>query len=129
MVQFEVLSGKTAGSSWAARRFPVRIGRASNSDLQLEEPGVWDQHLLVDFFPQVGFALRPRPDALVRVNGEQVSDAILRNGDLIEFGSAKLQFWLAETRQSGLRLRDAFTWSMIIAVCLAQIGLLYWLLR
>ena len=129
MVQLQIVTGIKAGSSWAARRFPVRIGRAADSDLQLEDAGVWDQHLLVDFAPHIGFALRTQTDALVRVNGEQVDNAILRNGDLIELGSTKLQFWLAETRQTGLRLQDAFTWATIASVCLAQIGLLYWLLR
>jgi hypothetical protein len=95
----------------------------------LEDPGVWDQHLLLDFDPAEGFVLRVQPNALVRVNGEQVEQATLRNGDEIEFGSAKLQFWLAETRQTGLRLRDAFTWTTIVTACLVQIALLYWLLR
>ena len=54
MIQFSILSGKKAGTSWVARRFPVRIGRAAVSDLQIEEEGVWDQHLQVDFIPADG---------------------------------------------------------------------------
>jgi pSer/pThr/pTyr-binding forkhead associated (FHA) protein len=118
-----------AGTSWGTRRFPVRIGRAAASDLQFEEPGVWDQHLQLDLDPACGFVLHADLNAPVQVNGERVQEAILRNGDAIEIGSIKLQFWLGETRQTGLRLREAVTWAAIMGVCFAQIGLLYWLLR
>jgi hypothetical protein len=39
-----------------------------------------------------------------------------------------MQFWLSETRQAGLRLREGLTWAGIAAVSLGQIGLIYWLL-
>ena len=51
MVQLKILSGKKAGTAWVARRFPVRIGRSAGADLQLEESGVWDEHLQLDFKP------------------------------------------------------------------------------
>jgi hypothetical protein len=54
---------------------------------------------------------------------------VLRNGDTIELGALKLQFWLAETRQFGLRLRETLVWLGIIAVFFAQFGLIYCLLR
>ncbi len=129
MVQFNVLSGKKAGAVWAARRFPVRIGRAATADLRLEENGVWDEHLLVALEPAAGFRLTTRSGGLAAVNGQPVEDTFLRNGDLIQIGSATLQFWLAATRQRALPLREALTWAMIGAVCLVQVGLLYWLLR
>ena len=40
MLQLSILSGKTAGTEWVARRFPVRIGRAPDSDLKLEDAGI-----------------------------------------------------------------------------------------
>jgi hypothetical protein len=128
MVQFSILSGKKVGASWVTRRFPVRIGRASNSDFQAEEPGVWDQHLQVDFIPADGFVLSAQPNALATVNGHPVKETVLRNGDLIEAGSLKLQFWLSETRQAGLSLREWVTWVAIAAISLGQIVLIYWLL-
>ena len=129
MVQLKVLSGRKAGTTWVARRFPVRIGRSPAADLQLEESGVWDQHLQLDFKPAEGFLLSTQPNALATVNGQPVHQAVLRNGDAIDIGSLKLQFWLSETRQGGLRLREGLTWIGIAAVSLGQVGLIYWLLH
>jgi predicted component of type VI protein secretion system len=127
MVQFKILSGKKAGFLWDARRFPVRIGRAANADLQVEEPGVWDEHLVVSLDPE-GFVVETQPNTLANLNGQPVQRAVLRNGDVIEIGSVKLQFWLSEAKQRSQGVREAFVWTMISVVCLAQIALVYWLL-
>jgi len=129
MVQFNILSGKKAGAQSAARRFPFRIGRAPGNDLQLDDDGVWDQHLTLEFNRRKGFTLTPAPNALATLNGEPVQTAALRNGDIITLGSAKLQFWLAAARQRGLRLREMFVWSLLTAVTAAQLALIYWLIR
>ena len=129
MIQLKILSGKKAGTAWVARRFPVRIGRSAAADLQLEEDGVWDQHLRLDFNPAVGLVLTAQPDALASVNGQLVEQTVLRNGDAIDIGSSRMQFWLSETRQAGLRLREGLTWAAIAAISLGQIALIYWLLR
>ena len=118
-----------AGTSWVARRFPVRIGRAQSSELRLEEPGVWEEHLLVQPDAALGFLLRTQSKALARVNGQPVEQTLLRNGDVIELGSVSLQFWLAPARQSRLRFGEFLVWGAIIAVTLGQISLLYWLLK
>lgn len=128
MVQFKILSGKKAGSLWDARRFPVRIGRSATSDLQLEEAGVWDDHFTLSLNPSEGFLLETQPNALASINGHPAPRSPLRNGDTIEIGSVKLQFWLSEPRQRGQALREAFVWTLITGVCLAQIALVYWLL-
>ena len=129
MVQLKVLSGKRAGMTWVARRFPVRVGRSGAMDLQLEEVGVWDQHLQLDFDPAEGIVLSVQQNALASVNGQPVDHAVLRNGDAIEIGSLRMQFWLSETRQEGLRLREGLTWAGIAAISLGQVGLIYWILR
>jgi len=129
MVQLKVLSGKKAGTAWVARRFPVRIGRSAGANLQVEESGVWDQHLQLDFNPAEGIVLSAQPNALTAVNGQAVRQTVLRNGDTIDIGSLRLQFWLSETRQADLRLREGFTWAAIAAISLGQVGLIYWLLR
>jgi hypothetical protein len=129
MVQLKVLSGKKAGTTWVARHFPVRIGRAATSDLQLEEDGVWDQHLRLDFDPAEGIVLTALPNALATVNGQPAQRMVLRNGDAIEIGSQRMRFWLSETRQGGLRFREGLTWAGIAAISLGQIGLIYWLLH
>jgi pSer/pThr/pTyr-binding forkhead associated (FHA) protein len=129
MVQFNILSGKKAGAQPTARRFPFRIGRAAGNDLQLDDDGIWDQHLTVEFNRQKGFTLATAPNALVTINGGPVQTAILRNGDFITLGSAKLQFWLAAARQRGLHLREAFVWALLAAVTATQLALIYWLIR
>jgi hypothetical protein len=129
MVQLKILSGKKAGTAWVAGRFPVRIGRSAGADLQLEESGVWDEHLQLDFKPAEGIVLSAQPDALVAVNGQAVHQTVLRNGDAIDLGSLKLQFWLADTRQTDLRLREGFTWAAIAAISIGQVTLIYAMLR
>jgi pSer/pThr/pTyr-binding forkhead associated (FHA) protein len=128
MIQLNVLSGKKAGSRTVVRHFPFRVGRAQRNQLQLDDDGVWTQHLSLEF--QGGkIHLAVAPGALVAVNSEPFQDQILRNGDIITVGSAKLQFWLAAARQSGLRSREFFVWTLIAAVTAVQITLIYWLIR
>ncbi len=127
MVQLKILSGKKAGSLWDARRFPVRIGRSATADLRVEEPGVWDEHLTMNLNAD-GFMVETHANALASVNGQPVQRALLRNGDTIEIGSVKLQFWLAEAPQRGQGVREGFVWTVISVICLAQIALVYWLL-
>src|SRR6266516_1655392 len=122
MILLEVLTGKQAGTRWVARRFPVRIGRDSASDLRLEEDGVWDRHCELRCDPAQGVLLAVRPNALLTVNQESVSNPYrLRNGDSIELGSVRLRFWLADPPLRGSRLREAFVWTLIVAICLAQV--------
>jgi pSer/pThr/pTyr-binding forkhead associated (FHA) protein len=128
MIQLDVLSGKKAGSRAVVRRFPFRVGRAPENHLQLDDDGVWDQHLALDFHSG-SFNLAVAPSALVAVNGEPPQNQALRNGDIITVGSAKLQFWLAAAHQRGLRFRELFVWTLISAVTAAQIALIYWLIN
>ena len=129
MVQLKILSGTKAGTAWVARRFPVRIGRSATADLQLEENGVWDEHLQLDFNPAEGIILTALPNALATVNGQPVRQTALRNGDAIDIGSLRMRFWLSETRQAGSVFREGLTWGGIAAICLGQVGLIYWLLH
>jgi pSer/pThr/pTyr-binding forkhead associated (FHA) protein len=129
MIQLNILSGKQAGSQPVARRFPFRIGRAAGNELQLEDDGVWDRHLTLEFQPQSGFHLATSPDAIATVNGEPVQNKILRNGDTLMVGSVKIQFWLAAARQGSLLAREFFVWALIAAVTVAELILVYWLLK
>ena len=128
MVQLKVFSGNQAGATTLARRFPFVVGRNSTADLCLEQDGIWDRHL--EFHLQIpdGFLLKAHPCALTSVNGQPVQQAFLRNGDVIEIGPLKIQFWLSETRQRGLRTREFLTWFALAALCAGQIVLIYALL-
>ena len=130
MIQFQILSGKQAGTRWVARRFPVRLGRETGSDLALEEDGVWDRHCELNFDPVQGIVLAVQPNALLTVNQKPVTTPHrLRNGDSIELGSVRLRFWLADPALRGSKLREWFVWTLIAAMCLGQVALVYWLLR
>lgn len=129
MIQLHILSGKKAGSRVAAGRFPFRIGRAPLNDLPLDDDGVWDQHIVLEFLRKEGFRLAAAPEAIAAVNSKPAGDAILRNGDIITLGSAKLQFWIAPARQRGLRLRENFIWALLFFVALTEIALIYVTLR
>jgi len=110
------------------RRFPFRVGRAGGNDLQLDDEGVWDEHLKLELQRNECFTLAAAPDALVTVNNEPLQTTCLRNGDTIAFGSVKIQFWLAAVRQHGLRLRELFVWLLLMMVTAGQFALIYWLL-
>ena len=129
MIQLAILSGKTAGTRWETRRFPVRVGRSAHCNLQLEENGVWDEHFEINLNPAAGFVLEAKSDALVIANHQPIQHTVLGNGDIIEIGAVKLQFWLGETSQRGLKFREMFFWALILAVCASQIALIYWLVR
>jgi type III secretion system (T3SS) inner membrane Yop/YscD-like protein len=129
MIQLNILSGTKAGDQPVVRHFPFRIGRAIGNGLQLEDDGVWDQHLVLEFQKKDGFHLATAPNAMAAVNGEPVQNKILRNGDTITIGSARLQFWLAAAQQRRLRFSENFVWALLIFVTLGQFILIYWLLR
>jgi hypothetical protein len=129
MIQLNILSGKAAGCQPIARRLPFYIGRTTENHLQLEDEGVWDQHLVLQFQKMEGFSLAVSSDALVTVNSQPVQYKILRNGDIITLGSAKIQFWLSAAQQRGLSFRENFVWSLLIFVTVVQFILIYWLLR
>ena len=129
MVQLKILSGKKAGTAWAARHFPVRIGRSAAMDLKIEEDGVWDDHLSLVFRPADGVVMTAHENALVSVNATPTRETVLRNGDILVLGSARLQFWLSENRQAGLGFREALIWAGIVTITLAQVWLIYSLLR
>ncbi len=129
MIQLKIISGRTAGDIQVVRRFPFHIGRAQDNGLRLESPGVWDHHLTLAFEKGEGFTLHTAPEAFAAVNEQPVNFARLRNGDVISFGSAKIQFWLAAPRLRGLRLREVFVWALLVAVTACQFLLIYRLLK
>ncbi|HEV2692514.1 MAG TPA: FHA domain-containing protein [Verrucomicrobiae bacterium] len=129
MIQLRILSGKMAGEIVFVRHFPFRIGRASDNELRLEDDGIWDNHLAIWFEKQDGFVLTTAPDAFTAVNEQPQQNIRLRNGDVISFGSAKVQFWLAPASLRGLRLREAFVWLLLAGLTLVQIVLMFKLRR
>ena len=128
MFLLKILSGRQAGGVWPARHFPVRVGRSSATDLLLQDDGIWNEHFEIDLSDSKEFILVAKSDGLLSVNGTPSKKIALRNGDVIEAGSTKLQFWLGEVGQVGFRWREWLIWTLVGAVCFVQIAVIYLLL-
>ena len=121
MVQLNVLSGKAAGRSITVRRFPFDIGRADQNHLILEDAGVWNRHLTLEFQPDRGIQIGQYPDATLTVNLQPVAAGhCLRNGDIISLGAVRLEFWLAAASQRSLRARELFIWILLAVVVVTE---------
>lgn len=128
MLLLQILNGKKAGTEFSARHFPVRVGRGSSADLLVEEPGVWDEHFEIHFSPD-GLMIKTHPDAPVMINDHAVTEAVLRNGDLISIGVLKLRFGLSPVRQRNHKLVEWLTWIGLGALSLGQVALIYRLIN
>ena len=129
MVQLNLLSGPQAGARWVARRLPICLGRSSTAQIQLDAPGVWDEHARLDFTPQEDFRLRALGDGFLAVNGELVRDALLRNGDRIDWVRPSCNFGWLKPGSDLCGWREGLAWMGIVLFTSGQLALLYWLLR
>jgi len=128
MVQLRIVSGPMAGREVTARRFPFGLGREPAADLSLPAPGVWERHAQIHYCRGRSVELHSHPEAFTGLNGQPVHQAKLRNGDLIELGSVKLQFWLSPARQASLWPREWLTWLALGGLFAAQAALIRGLL-
>jgi hypothetical protein len=83
---------------------------------------------MLELRPGEGFTLQTFDQAFAAVNDQPQTSVPLRNGDVISFGSSKIQFWLAAPSQRGLQLRELFVWSLLLVVTLSQIALICFLM-
>jgi predicted component of type VI protein secretion system len=111
-----------------ATRFPVTLGRAAACQCRIERPGVWDQHATIEFVRDDGFRIRSASHALLVLNGGSITEGRLRDGDILELGTARIRFGLTETRQHTFSLREWCTWIAIAALCLTQLLLVHFVL-
>jgi hypothetical protein len=123
VIQLIVLSGASLGKSHTAERFPFWVGRNPSCALCLNDLGVFEQHFEIQFSGE-GFSLIPKADAVLTLNGQPSKGGLLRNGDVIGAGLAKIQFWLGALPQRGLKLREIGTWTLVFAVGILQLYLL-----
>ena len=102
---------------------PFSIGRRG-ANLELEQPGVWDRHFVVDRAGDGMFVAIPQPEALLTRAGLVLTETTpLRNGDILEAGSVRLQFRLRSARQRSLSALENLTWLGLGALVVVQIGL------
>jgi hypothetical protein len=129
MVQLRILCSNGTGQAYDLCRFPCVVGRSASADLRIEEPGIWDRHLQIELGPDAKFTATVLPEAHAQLNGSQFEQATLKNGDVIDAGAVKLQFYLSPTQQRSLRLREALTWVALALLCAGQVALVYLLVQ
>jgi predicted component of type VI protein secretion system len=127
VIELRILSGKQAGATVVARRFPLLVGRAWDSGLRLEDEGVFDRHFRI-VLKDGTFIASTEPNAVTAINNQPIAEAPIRSGDTIQAGSVALGFSLSPVRQRSLRFRESVVWLMLAALCLAQVAVIYWLL-
>ncbi len=129
MVQLQILSGRQAGALYDGSSLPMSVGRSEQSDVPLDEPGVWPCHCKIHWQQEEGLVLEVEPDALASVNGVPMPRALLRNGDIITLGGVTLRFSLSPVRQSSAALIEWLTWIALGLLCLGQMAVIYRLNR
>lgn len=129
MIQLDILSGRKAGASIVARRFPFQVGRSSDSGFALDDQGVWDRHLIFNLHRGSAVVLNVQANALATVNGAAVQTAPLKNGDLIELGAVKLRFSLSAASQRSQRWREVALWVGLGLIFAVQVAIIYLLLE
>ena len=128
MIELRILSGKQAGASVVARRFPFLVGRAADAGLRLEDEGIFDRHFNL-LLKRAEFFAVSEPQAVTAVNHQPVAETRLRSGDIIQAGSVSLVFSLSPVRQRTLRFRETVVWLLLGLLSLAQVAVIYWLLE
>src|SRR5688572_30997488 len=68
------------------------IGRASDSDFQFLEPGILERHAVIRYNEGQYRILRMDPGAGVTVNNTDVTEEVLRHGDMISLGHLTVLF-------------------------------------
>ncbi len=126
--QLHITAGKMAGQYYPANTFPLTIGRGKDCDLQMTDSGIWEQHLEIDVDRGYRLLVHCNPEATAMINGEPLIETQnLRNGDQIEIGAGKVQFWLGNVRQKNLHNHETIMWVLLGILTLAEITLILWL--
>ena len=129
MIRLQVINGGRAGEVFEVSHYPAVLGRSAALPICLEDPGVWDKHARIELDPAEGFSLVIEPKAIGSVNGNPVESARLRNGDLIDLGSARLRFWISDPERKSLVWREAVVWIGLVGITIAEGLVLFFLLR
>jgi hypothetical protein len=129
MIQLHILSGKKAGATVSVSKFPFQVGRTSSSALALDDAGIWDPHFEITWPTRDALVLQANSKATTVVNGEKIKETALREGDVIEAGAVKMRFGFSPVRQKSLATREILTWIGLAVLSLAQVALIYQLLK
>ena len=129
-VRLERFDGNFLGQQVETCNFPFRIGRARDCHYRIEAKGVWPCHLILEEVGKNGINVKCESEASLRINSLAASKSVrLKNGDLLEFGSVSLRFWLAPIYQMGQRTTEFIIWLGLGVLILGQVTIIAWLLK
>lgn len=104
-----------------AATFPFTIGSSSDADLRIEGHGVWDRHVLIELDSATQrFTCSAVGSALLLINGETIRKAPLRNGDVLQLGSATVEVSLAPVPQHRLKFIEFGVWALLGIVAILE---------
>jgi hypothetical protein len=104
-----------------AARFPFTIGSGSSTDLKIEGHGVWDRHVSIELDSTTQrFTCSAVGSALLLINGETIRKAPLRNGDVLQLGSATVEVSLAPVPQHRLKFIEVGVWALLGIVAIIE---------
>jgi len=102
-----VLAGPEEGRDYSFERIEITIGRTMENDVVLPDPGISRQHL----------SIRDKGGAYILkdlgssngtlLNGRKVLEEVLKSGDVITIGGAKIRFEAEESKASRPAKRPA----------------------
>ncbi|MCK6526217.1 FHA domain-containing protein [Myxococcota bacterium] len=96
LAEMAVISGPGAGTVATLVGGRLRIGRRPENELSLPDPRISGRHATVYYAASGEFRIRDRGSRNgTFLNGSRVQEYVVRDGDLIQVGSAVLRFRLS----------------------------------
>ncbi len=108
---------------------PFSIGRESESDFQLEEPGVWERHASISLDKDRRPVISIREDANCLLNEEFIHGTrVIKPGDILKVGEVNLRFDLSPCLQKSTLLQETCVYVLAGMCILSQFVCVYMLL-
>ena len=118
MIELTVLSDPIPGRRFQLEAALIRLGRQKGLEVVLDERGVWGVHAEISLDSTGSYVVRPSSQALVTVNTQPQQEHLLRNGDVIGLGAARLRFGICPAAQRSLAVSETAIWMLIAGVAI-----------
>ena len=124
MLQLHVTDELGAVTCCIVEKFPFLIGRSPQADLRITFSGVWEEHASIRLAESEDgsqrFVIESVGQSILSINGEIASGQVLRVGDMLSLGAARLTVSLAPARQSKLAWHESTVWVLLSLVLLLE---------
>ena len=105
---------------------PFSIGRQSSANLQLEGPGIWENHASLSLNDDGRPIILIREEASCLLNDEVIQGAhILKPGDTLKIGEILLRFDLSACPQKSSFLQEGCVYLLTSAFIISQFVCVY----